>query len=122
MIGCLFIGTSFTGKLLIHSVVTAHRPNDTYMGRGPNRHAGRPTTAWRCPHLDEEQGGGGKPGTGDSMASLLEIFLIKLQINFLAFFWCGLVQVVVLAACELRGHRFERWPLHIARCVGKTSR
>jgi hypothetical protein len=30
------------------------------------------------------------------------------------------VQVVVLAACEPRGHRFERWPLHIARCVGKT--
>jgi hypothetical protein len=34
----------------------------------------------------------------------------------------GLVQVVVLAACEPRGHRFEWWPLHIARCVGKTSR
>ena len=34
----------------------------------------------------------------------------------------GLVQVVVLAACEPRGHKFERWPLHIARCVGKTSR
>jgi len=34
----------------------------------------------------------------------------------------SLVQVVVLAACEPRGHRFERWPLHIARCVGKTSR
>ena len=33
----------------------------------------------------------------------------------------GLVQVVVLAACEPRGHRFERWSLHIARCVGKTS-
>jgi len=26
------------------------------------------------------------------------------------------VQVVVLAACEPRGHRFERWPLHIAQC------
>ena len=34
----------------------------------------------------------------------------------------GLVEVVVLAACEPRGHRFERWSLHIARCVGKTSR
>jgi hypothetical protein len=33
-----------------------------------------------------------------------------------------LVQVVVLAACEPRGHRFEWWPLHIAQCVGKTSR
>ena len=34
----------------------------------------------------------------------------------------SLVQVVVLAACEPRGHKFERRPLHIARCVGKTSR
>jgi hypothetical protein len=33
----------------------------------------------------------------------------------------SLVQVVVLAACESRGHKFERWPLHIARCVGKNS-
>ena len=34
----------------------------------------------------------------------------------------SLVQVVVLAAYEPRGHRFEWWPLHIARCVRKTSR
>ena len=34
----------------------------------------------------------------------------------------SLVQVVVLAACKPRGHRFERWPLYIARCVGKTFR
>jgi hypothetical protein len=27
------------------------------------------------------------------------------------------VQVVVLAACEPRGHRLEQWPLHIAQCV-----
>ena len=35
----------------------------------------------------------------------------------------GLVQVVVLAVYELRlrGHIFERWDLHIARCVKKTS-
>ena len=29
--------------------------------------------------------------------------------------------MVGLAACEPRGHRFKRWPLHIAWCVGKTS-
>jgi hypothetical protein len=29
------------------------------------------------------------------------------------------VQVVVLAACEPRGHRFERWSLHICTMCGK---
>jgi hypothetical protein len=29
--------------------------------------------------------------------------------------------VVVVAACEPRCHRLERWPPHIARGVGKTS-